>query len=70
MVEVRQEHFVDGEIGPGGRVGHHRPSARRQPFRDDAIVFGPALGSLMLPEIDVTTADRDDRQAGRFMESV
>jgi hypothetical protein len=70
MMDIRQEHFVDGEIGSGGRVGHHRPSARRQPLCDDAIVFGPALGAVMLPEIDVTTADRNDRQASWFMVSV
>ena len=34
VTEVRQEHFVDGEIGPGGGVGHRRdvgpsPTTRR-----------------------------------------
>ncbi len=60
MMEVRQEHFVDGEIGPGGRVGHHRPSARRQPLGDDPIVFGPALGS-----VDASRDRRHDRRSKR-----
>jgi hypothetical protein len=63
-------HFVDGEIGRGGRVCHHRPSPRRQPLRDDSIVLGPTIGTLMLPEIDVPTTDRNDRLAGWFVESV
>jgi hypothetical protein len=68
--EIGQKHFVDGEIGPGGRFGHQGTSARRQPFGDEPIVFGTTLGSVVFPEIDIATADRHDRQASRLVESV
>jgi hypothetical protein len=70
MLEIRQDHLVHGEIGSGGGVEHHRPPSRGEPLGDDAIVFGPTLGAVMLPEIDVTTADRNDRQARWFMKSI
>jgi hypothetical protein len=70
MLQIRQEHFVDGGIRPGGRLRHDRPTAGRQPFGHEAVILGPALGSAELPEIEIPAADRDDGQAGGLMESV
>ena len=67
---VPEEQLGDGQVALPGRRGRGQPAAVGEPFRDEAVILGLALGRAVAAEIDVPAVEPNPGLAAGTMQAV